>query len=640
MLDDKFSRIIDNMQEGYYEVDLKGNFTFVNKAVCKMLGMPKEKVIGSNYREFGSKETCQKVFKEFNKVYTTGEPGYIEYEAIRKDGARFIVANSTYLLKDDQGNIVGFYGLGLDITRRKEAEEKLRESEEKYRRLFESSKDAIMILEPPDWKFAKGNPAALDMFRLKGDKDFSYFCPWELSPEKQPDGRISEEKAKEMIRTALDKGSNFFEWVHLRDDGEEFPTTVLLTRVEMQDKTILQATIRDITEQKNSERKLKESENKFRSLVENAPGLIVTTISTDGIITYVNPIWENVLGYRRETVIGKNFKDFVKDVDNYRNTLEKICNEKKVIKDITTTLIHKDGSERLFIFSGTPELNSKGRVKGAIGAFRDITEQQRLQEQIHQSQKLEALGTLAGGIAHDFNNMLAGIIGYTDLTRRILPEGSKGHENLSIVLKAAERAKELVQQILTFSRQRDEERYSIQVYPIVKECLKLIRSAVPSSIKITENIDKDSGKVLASPVEIHQLVMNLCTNAYQAIGENQGVIDVTLSRVNVDKNQASKLLQLHKGTYVKLTVRDTGCGMDNKIKTRIFDPFFTTKGRDKGTGMGLATVHGIISSMKGAIDVQSEPGKGTTFDVYIPALSADKDASSNQVHTRPKSDFI
>ncbi|RLA99002.1 MAG: hypothetical protein DRG37_05720 [Deltaproteobacteria bacterium] len=231
-------------------------------------------------------------------------------------------------------------------------------------------------------------------------------------------------------------------------------------------------------------------------------------------------------------------------------------------------------------------------------------------------------------------------MGYTDLTRRILPERSKGHENLSIVLKASERAKELVQQILTFSRQRDEKRYSIQVYPIVKECLKLIRSVVPSSIKITENIDKDSGKVLASPVEIHQLVMNLCTNAYQAIGENQGVIDVTLSRVNVDKNQASKLLQLHKGTYVKLTVRDTGCGMDDKIKTRIFDPFFTTKGRDKGTGMGLATVHGIISSMKGAIDVQSEPGKGTTFDVYIPALSADKEASSNQVHTRPKSDFI
>jgi len=248
----------------------------------------------------------------------------------------------------------------------------------------------------------------------------------------------------------------------------------------------------------------------------------------------------------------------------------------------------------------------------------DITERKQLQTQLQQALKMEAIGTLAGGIAHDFNNVLYSIIGYTELTMDDVPEGSLARKNLKEVFKGAMRAKDMVQQILAFSRKDDTQKKPIKVQSVVKEALKLLRTSIPSTIEIRQSIDADCGPVLADPTQIHQVIMNFATNAYQAMLEKGGVLELTLMEEEIGSDDSD--FDLDPGTYLKLTVSDTGYGMDNVVMGKIFDPYFTTRGPGEGTGMGLAVVHGIVKSHGGNITVYSELGEGTAFSVYLPLI--------------------
>jgi signal transduction histidine kinase len=241
-----------------------------------------------------------------------------------------------------------------------------------------------------------------------------------------------------------------------------------------------------------------------------------------------------------------------------------------------------------------------------------------LEARLRQAQKMESLGTLAGGIAHDFNNILTSIIGFTQLAQYDLLSESPAQSSLAEVLKASDRAKDLVTQILAFSRQSEQEKIPLQIGPLVKETIKFIRSSVPTTIDIRHEIRKDLGTVLADATQIHQVLMNLCTNAAQAIGKKGGVIEVCVEEANIETDAAANHPDLKPHPYVKLTVRDTGQGMGRAVMERIFDPFFTTKKQGEGTGMGLSVVHGIVKSHEGAITVDSKPGKGTVFEVFLP----------------------
>jgi len=260
-------------------------------------------------------------------------------------------------------------------------------------------------------------------------------------------------------------------------------------------------------------------------------------------------------------------------------------------------------------------------------------ENKKLESQLRQAQKMEAIGTLAGGIAHDFNNVLYPIIGFTEMTQDLVPEESLAKKNLDEILIASERARSLVQQILTFSRQQEYNPQPLRVQPILKEALKLMRSSMPTTISLIQKIEETCGPVLSDPSQIHQIVMNLCTNAYHAMKTQGGILEVQLSEIDIAPGQTEKRSSLYPGLYLSLTVRDTGHGIDPLIMERIFDPYFTTKPPGEGTGMGLALVHGIVKSFGGEIRVTSQPGQGSTFQVLLPRVMEKEQES---VLTLPK----
>ena len=272
------------------------------------------------------------------------------------------------------------------------------------------------------------------------------------------------------------------------------------------------------------------------------------------------------------------------------------------------------------------------RIKDQLQIFgisRDITERKqaereriRLEDQLGRAQKMEAIGTLAGGIAHDFNNILMAIIGFTELALMDAGKGTNQERHLHAVRKAGSRAKDLVKQILTFSRYSEQELRPVQVKAVVNEVMKLIRATLPSTIQIKQDIKSDS-TIMADPVQVHQVMMNLCTNAGHAMMKHGGVLDISLTDVELDKAFLEEQHGINPGHYIKLTVTDTGHGMSQEILDRIYDPYFTTKPQGEGTGLGLSVVHGIVKSYKGVIIVMSEPGKGTTFDIFLPVMGAD-----------------
>jgi signal transduction histidine kinase/ActR/RegA family two-component response regulator len=304
--------------------------------------------------------------------------------------------------------------------------------------------------------------------------------------------------------------------------------------------------------------------------------------------------------------------------------------------------IDQAGNDRYFLH------NLSGIIEGdhlirAWGVQREITErkeaetrQSKLEAQLRQAQKLEAIGTLAGGIAHDFNNILGAIIGYSELATVDLSKRHPAQAHVAEVLRAGNRAKELVRQILTFSRQEEHERKPIQLQSVLDEALKLLRATLPSTIEIRQRIDPQAPPILGDATQIHQVMMNLGTNAWHAMNERGGILEVSLVPLDVDADFAQTHGDLHRGRYLRLMISDTGCGMDRAVLERVFEPFFTTKPPGAGTGLGLAVVHGVIKRHEGTIAVYSEPGNGTTFNLYFPVHEIETQTPVMESITIPK----
>ena len=367
----------------------------------------------------------------------------------------------------------------------------------------------------------------------------------------------------------------------------------------------------------DSEEKLRESETRYQGLFEDSRDAIVL-VTKEGRIIDINQAGLDLFGYTREEMMRIDALELYIYPDD-RRRLQHDIDRKGYVRDYELTLRKKDRTEMDCLVTVTAKRADDGSIIGYQSIIRDITEYKELEKRLQQAQRMEAIGTLAGGIAHDFNNILGAIIGYGELIQMFdIPKDSPLQKNLDQILISADRAKELVDRILTFSRQSEPEKKPVLLGPIVKEALKLLRASMPSTIEIRQHIEDIHDPIDADGTQLHQVIMNLCTNAGHAMRETGGILEVGLSAVYLDEKEMKLLPDLELGSYIRLIVSDTGCGIQRDIMERIFEPYFTTKKQGEGTGLGLSMVHGIVKNHGGAITVDSEPGKGTRFYLFFP----------------------
>ncbi len=398
---------------------------------------------------------------------------------------------------------------------------------------------------------------------------------------------------------------------------------------------------REIDERKEAEYALGKSEEKYRVLIENSPDLHYRT-DMEGKIIFISPSIYKFSGYSIEEAVGMEMAEELYVNPEERNDFLKMLQKKSFVNGFEAPLKRKDGSIWWASTNAHFFRDKHGNIHGVEGVTRDITERkkaerekEKLENRLNQAQKMEAIGTLAGGIAHDFNNILAAILGYAEMARDDSPPESTVAEDLEKVLEGGNRAKDLVQQILAFSRQDEVENIPLQPASAVKDAIKMLRPSLPTTIEINQDIASSTGQILADPTQIHQILMNLSTNAFHAMEETGGKLDITLKEVTLSTEALAHEPGVEPGTFVQLSISDSGPGIAPDIKKKIFDPYFTTKETGKGTGMGLAIVHGIVKSYRGFISLYSEPGEGTTFHVFLPIIEKEQLSEIEDVEPIP-----
>ena len=512
--------------------------------------------------------------------------------------------------------------LEKEMAERKKAEEALRESEEMYRAVVEDT-PVLICRSLPGGAITYVNDTYCKYFKkTQAELLGKNFQP--LIPETDREmvmANISSLTLDMSIQThehrviAPDGGICWHRWTNRAIFNEQGQAVAYQSIGE------------DITDRRLAEAQTQEWKNRYEAAILASGNLLYDWNSATNEVTYGGNLGE-ILGYSFEEMEGglSRWLELIHpdDQDYFNKTIEHLITSKEPA-DLKYRIRKKDGEYIIVEDAGHFITDDQDNMIQMVGFVKDVTGRVRDEEalresevRLQQAQKMESIGTLAGGIAHDFNNILYSIIGYLELTMDDMPEGSLAQKNLKEVFKGAMRAKDMVQQILAFSRKADTEKKPIKVQSVVKEAIKLLRTSIPSTIEIRQNIDENCKPVLADSTQVHQVVMNLATNAYQAMREKGGLLELTLMAEEIGSDGSD--LDLDPGAYLKLTVSDTGHGMSNVVMGKIFDPYFSTKGPGEGTGMGLAVVHGIVKDHGGDIKVYSELGEGTVFHVYLPLI--------------------
>jgi len=501
----------------------------------------------------------------------------------------------------------------------------LRESEHHYRTLVENAPEAIVVLDVEKSVFVDCNDNATRLFHLSRE-ELLLHDPFGLSPPLQPDGRDSLLIAKQHIENAMQGLAPCFEWVIRNSLGEEITCEVHLVCLSSHSRRLMRASILDITERKLADASLRASEARYRSLVENATYGIFW-VESEGRLLFVNPALVRMLGYDSEEEV-LALRDTTRIyVDQTERDAARGQFAATGHLDATVNWKRKDGVVIHVRLTGREAVHPETGGTCIEVIVEDVTERENLEKQLRQAQKFEAIGQLAGGIAHDFNNMIGAVLGWADMGIEETEEGSRLRRHFEKVHQQGQRAAALTRQLLAFARRQILEPRNVDLNNTVVETLNLLEKVLGSNIEIRANLSPELAVVRADPVQLEQVVMNLCINARDAMPKG-GTLILDTANVSFDERFCAMQTLAHAGDYTMLSVTDSGTGMDAATLDRIFEPFFTTKEVGKGTGLGLATIYGIVRQHNGFVQVYSEVGFGSTFRVYLPAANVAADVST------------
>jgi PAS domain S-box-containing protein len=616
-----FSSIVSQAGDAIGLVDVEtGKFTEFNHAAYELLGYTREEFNGFGLANIDTQLSPEQIQQNIGLIVHRGGAVFETKHRHRNGELRDVRVSARHIRLQGKDYITAIWS---DITENHRRENELR----KLSLAVEHNPSSVVItdaqgnIEYVNHRFTEVTGYALQEVRGQN--------PRILKSGQQPAG-IYEELWREITQGRDWRG----ELVNRKKDGSLHTELVVISPVKNDQGVITNfvAMKEDISERK----KLEENQVRLATAVEQSSETIVIT-DTNGVILYANPSFERTTGYTRSEAIGKNprlLKSGKQDTLFYRDMWETLARGETWRGHFVNQ--RKNGSlyEEDAVIS--PIRNNFGTVTNYVAVKHDVTREMQLESQFRQAQKMEAIGTLAGGIAHDFNNILMAIFGYASLLKLEVADRPGCLELAEDVLKSANRAKDLVAQILTFSRQREQKREVIKLNSVIKEATKFLRSSLPVDIKAEMNFSADSPAVLADPTQIYQVVMNLATNALHSMEGKPGQLTISLDTFAPDENMRRLNPKFRAVTYARLSVADTGHGMDTHTLDRIFEPFFTTKPMGKGTGIGLSVVHGIVESHDGIITVESTPGQGTTFNLYFPAQDSEADLNESTINDMPE----
>jgi len=608
----KFRLLYEAAPVAYQSLDRNGRLLEVNDAWLKALGYSHEEVIGTWFGDYMSPSYAELFRERFFRFRTQGAIEGVEFELVRKDGSRISVELSGTVALDPNGKFRQTHCVFQDVTERRRADKIIREQHEFLKGLLESVTNPFYVIDASDHSLVMANSAARDVFAREGSK-----CCQLTHAACEPCNTSEHPCPLEIVKRT--KEPTTVQHVHFDKEGR--PRNIEIFAYPVLDE---QANVRymieyvvDVTQRKQAEAE----RTRLMTAIEQAAETVIITDS-DGTIVYANPAFERISGYSREEVIGKNPR-----------ILRSGEHDDRFYSDMWRTLARGDVWKGHFINrrkDGTaceeeatisPVKDASGSIVNFVAVKRDVTGEVLLQKQLFQAQKMEAIGTLAGGVAHDFNNLLQIVLGYSDLT--LLDGGfpSAYRDDLEKIKQAARSGAELVQRLLTFSRKTEFKPLPLDLNQRIVLVHKLLTRTLPRMIQTDLVLCDNLPKINADPTQMEQVLMNLAVNARDAMPDG-GRLLIETSTVSIDAEYAKTHLGAKTGQYVRLSVSDTGKGIDEDTAEHIFEPFYTTKGPGEGTGLGLAMVYGIVRQHEGYITCSSETGKGTTFTIYFPATQS------------------
>ncbi len=633
-LSEKLKLIFENVNDIIYFLDENGCFKEVNSRV-EMLGYKKEEIIGKHFKEFlapESKKIALKYFEEAQK-WKQSQKDIYEVEILRKDGGVSTIEIIDFTLFENY-KFIGRFGVGRDIIEKKKIERDLKKSEERYRLIAENVSDLIFTLDM-NLKFTYVSPSVKRMRGFTVEETMSQSIEEVLTPSSY---QIAIEALQEELAEESNPNKDPFRTMTLELENTCKDGSTVLTETRLSflrdsegNPVGILGVSRDITERKKAESARKVMEEKYSRLFEESKTAIFIT-SPNGKFIDVNPAGIELLGYSsKEELLEKSYLDHYSVLEE-RETRKKILEEKDYLEDFELKMKKKNGSEITVLETTSAVRDSEGKVLAYRGILRDITAYKKMEAQILQSQKLEAIGRLAGGVAHDFNNLLTAIIGNAEILLLNIPNDNPQREKVKTIMDTALRAGQLTRKLLAFGKKQVSFPELVNLNDLIFEMKGMLERILGEDIKFETELDPFIFPVEVDPTHIEQVVLNLSVNSREAMPSG-GKLIISTKNVYLDEDYCRVYPGLIRGDYVLLSFSDTGVGMSKEVLEHIFEPFFSTK--ESGTGMGLSIVYGVVKQYDGHITVYSEPGAGTTFDIYLPAVKELISKKTEITHEEP-----